>query len=102
MGAVDMLQLPIFSTCSSQPRRPRYCILNSEFAAATFMVFSRGGAKASELSDIAHPIGKVPGLTGQSSTHGRRLMERPDKPGDDREVRVNLNQQSPKWDSKGT
>jgi hypothetical protein len=25
----------------------------------------------------------LPGLTGQSSTHGRRLLDRPVKPGDD-------------------
>jgi hypothetical protein len=27
----------------------------------------------------------LPGLTGQSSTHGRRLLDRPVKPGDDGE-----------------
>jgi hypothetical protein len=32
------------------------------------------------------PSVSLPGLTGQSSTHRRRLLDRPVKPGDDREV----------------
>jgi hypothetical protein len=34
----------------------------------------------------------LPGLTGQSSTLGRCLLDRPVKPGDDGEVGVNLNE----------
>jgi hypothetical protein len=30
----------------------------------------------------------LPGLTGQSSTHGWYLLDRPVKPGDDSELRV--------------
>jgi hypothetical protein len=41
------------------------------------------------------PIGSIlsvslPGLTGQSSTLGLRVLDRPVKPGDDRTVLVNL------------
>ena len=35
-------------------------------------------------------LSPLPGLTGQSSTHGYWI--RPVKPGDDSEVRVNLNE----------
>jgi hypothetical protein len=34
----------------------------------------------------------LPGLTGQSSTRGRWLLDRPVKSGDDREVRINLSE----------
>src|SRR5260370_38163783 len=39
-----------------------------------------------------------PGLPGQSSTHGRCLLDRPVKPGDDSEVCVNLNAPAPLLD----
>jgi hypothetical protein len=34
----------------------------------------------------------LPGLTGQSSTPGRCLLDRPVKPGDDSEADVDLNE----------
>jgi hypothetical protein len=34
----------------------------------------------------------LPGLTGQSSTQGRRLLDRPVKPGDDSEVSLDPNE----------
>jgi hypothetical protein len=34
----------------------------------------------------------LPGLTGQSSTHGRCLLDRPVEPGDDSGVRINQNE----------
>jgi hypothetical protein len=36
-------------------------------------------------------LASLPGLTGQSSTHGRRLLDRPVEPGDDNEMSVNQN-----------
>src|SRR5712671_8020153 len=36
-----------------------------------------------DLESLALPSGSLPGLTGQSSIHGRWLLDRPVKPGDD-------------------
>jgi hypothetical protein len=39
-----------------------------------------------------HPLLSLPGLTGQSSTPGQWLLDRPTKPGDDSHVYVNRNE----------
>jgi hypothetical protein len=46
------------------------------------------------LSDHTQPYWlSLPGSTGQSSTHGRCLLDRPVEPGDDGEVCVDVNEQ---------
>jgi hypothetical protein len=47
----------------------------------------------SALSDTLTLFVSLPGLTGQSSTNGRCLPERPVKPGDDSRVRVDPNKE---------
>jgi hypothetical protein len=42
----------------------------------------------------------LPGLTGQSSTPGRCLLDRPVKPGDDSQVGINLSEKRT-WSAAG-
>jgi hypothetical protein len=53
---------------------------------------SRRNIPTSAFSDYADPI-----WTGQSSTHGRCLLDRPVKPGDDSELCANLNEKRSSW-----